>query len=178
MTDETTSGSEAPERLLAFADLLQRNRQEEEETEELQTWVLFDVSDRSYGLPVSHVRELVRVGRMTRVPGAPRSVLGVTNLRGWILPVVDLATQLGVGRVEIEDGSRILVLEVRNRLIGLLVDRVDQVASLAPSLFATAAADHLPESPGGVLALYPREAEASVLLLDAERIVRTERTDD
>ncbi len=174
MSDQGRRELEQADRLLAFADLLQRDQGDEEEPEELQTWVLFSVASQSYGLPATHVRELIRVGRMTRVPDAPASVRGVTNLRGAILPVVDLAQHLGVGRVEVADGSRIVILEVGPRLIGLLVDEVDRVASLAPSRFATAPPDRLPEAPGSALALYPRESEPSVLLLDAERLIRTE----
>jgi purine-binding chemotaxis protein CheW len=86
------------------------------------------VGAEEYALPVEHVLEVVDVGSLAAVPGAPRAALGVRNLRGQILPVFDLAALL---RIDGGDRrSRIVVAEERGRRVGLAVDDVSDVADL------------------------------------------------
>jgi purine-binding chemotaxis protein CheW len=92
--------------------------------------VTFALDKEEYGVPVVQVREVIRVGEITRVPQAPRHVRGVTNLRGRILPVVELRTRLGLTPATITQRSRILVTEVHERVLGLLVDAVLQVTKV------------------------------------------------
>jgi len=93
----------------------------------IETWVTFALGGETFGLPVASVLEILRVAGITRVPHAPRVVRGVTNMRGKVLPVVDLRVRLGMEVAEITLQSRILVASSRGRLLGLLVDAVTQV---------------------------------------------------
>ena len=93
----------------------------------IETWVTFALAGETFALPVSSVLEILRVAGITRVPHAPRVVRGVTNMRGKVLPVVDLRVRLGIEAAEIMPQSRILVAASRGRLLGLLVDAVRQV---------------------------------------------------
>jgi len=93
----------------------------------IETWVTFALGGETFGLPVASVLEILRVAGITRVPHAPRVVRGVTNMRGKVLPVVDLRVRLGMEVAEITSQSRILVASSRGRLLGLLVDAVNQV---------------------------------------------------
>src|SRR6266511_662351 len=87
-----------------------------------------DILDREeYGVEVRLVQEIRRVSEITVVPRAPEFVRGVINLRGRILPVVDLKKKLGLGEVAIGKASRIVVVRLRDRLLGLLVDGASQV---------------------------------------------------
>lgn len=95
-----------------------------ESTEHLATFFL---SSEEYGLPVRLVQEIIRVTEITQVPRAPDFIKGVINLRGRIIPVVDLRRKLKLGEVEIGRQSRIVVVKVDDRLIGLLVDGASQV---------------------------------------------------
>ncbi|NMB99045.1 MAG: chemotaxis protein CheW [Thermoanaerobaculaceae bacterium] len=126
--------STSPERLFAFADSLQTQKNAEEVGDEkeakLETWVTFLLESECYGLPVSHVQEILRVSGITRVPHAPHPVRGVTNLRGKVLPVVDLSVRLGLKEKEITNQSRILVVSSKGRILGLLVDSVQQVVRI------------------------------------------------
>lgn len=126
-----------PDRLFAFADSLKRQEGEEDRDqkaeEELETWVTFILSGECYGLPVSHVQEILRVAGITRVPHAPHPVRGVTNLRGRVLPVVDLRVRLDMAEKAIDGTSRILVVSSQGRQMGLLVDAVHQVVRIARS---------------------------------------------
>lgn len=102
-------------------------------TETLQT-VVFSLIDKSskkkeyYGVRVEQVREIRLLEDITVIPNAPPYVRGVMNLRGQIIPVVDLKEKIGFSEVaEKKQSSRILVAENGDSLVGLLVDEVEQV---------------------------------------------------
>lgn len=121
--------------LLAFADWVsagQRGRAEAQADEE-RTYVAFLLDREEFGLPVESVREVLRVGEVTRVPQAPAHIRGVTNVRGSILPVVEIRTRIGLSPLDPGPLARIVVLEVGERALGLLVDRVTRVAKVRVS---------------------------------------------
>ncbi|MBA3260112.1 MAG: purine-binding chemotaxis protein CheW [Gemmatimonadales bacterium] len=90
----------------------------------------FALDREAYGVPVGQVREVIRVTEITRVPHAPAHVRGVTNLRGRILPVVEIRTRLGLEPGAVTGRSRIVVVEVHDRVLGILVDAVLQVTKI------------------------------------------------
>ena len=111
--------------LAVFATPTREERKTAEATEHLATFLL---SQEEYGVDVRLVQEIIRVGDITQVPRAPGFIKGVINLRGRIIPVVDLKRKLGLGDVdETARQSRIVVVKVRERLVGLLVDGASQV---------------------------------------------------
>ena len=89
--------------------------------------ITFRLDGEEFGLPVETVREVIRVGDITRGPQSPPHIRGVTNLRGRILPVVEIRTRLGLTPLVPRFTARIIVAEVRGRVLGLLVDSVAQV---------------------------------------------------
>jgi len=116
------------EAVYAFADSLAGEHEAApDKRERIETWVTFALGGETYALPVSHVLEILRVAGITRVPHAPPVIRGVTNMRGKVLPVVDLRARLGLEAAETTAQSRILVVASRGRLLGLLVDAVQQV---------------------------------------------------
>ncbi len=162
---------EGPERIYAFADRLQAGIEEEpEEKEVLETWVVFELGESRFGLPVTHVQEILRVGGISRVPHAPRPVKGVTNVRGRVVPVVDLKLLLGLAEVEIGPASRILLLTSRGRLLGMLVDGVREVSLIAPSGIRETPSDLLPGAPRVALGSVETE-DGPAVLLDAENLL-------
>lgn len=98
-----------------------------ETVEEELHLVVFSLKDEEYGIPIQEVREILRVPEISRVPQAPPHVRGVINVRGQILPVVEIRSRLGLEPLEVTPGSRILLAEAADRVIGLLVDGVSQV---------------------------------------------------
>lgn len=96
--------------------------------------VVFRVGAELYGVDIRAVREVVPAGayRITPVPRLPRFVRGVTNLRGRIVPVVDLRQRLGFGPAAVTGESRIAVVEGATGAVGLWVDAVSEVARFAP----------------------------------------------
>jgi purine-binding chemotaxis protein CheW len=89
--------------------------------------VAFVIAEEEYALQISEVLEVTHVGDITRVPNAKKYIRGVVNLRGKIIPVVDLKKRLEVGTVDVATTSRIIVVEYGSSVMGLLVDRVSQV---------------------------------------------------
>lgn len=90
--------------------------------------VRFRVGPESFALPVGQVLEVADIGELARVPGAPPSVLGVRNLRGQVLPVIDLATVLGTARTE--PAAKLVIAEEAGRRAGLAIDEVTDVSEL------------------------------------------------
>jgi purine-binding chemotaxis protein CheW len=94
--------------------------------------VCFRVGRETYGVDIFVVREIVKAQEITSVPGASDYVLGIINLRGKIISVVDLAQRLGLGRSNIDRGSRIVVVDLDGFTVGLLVDAATEVLKLPP----------------------------------------------
>jgi purine-binding chemotaxis protein CheW len=110
--------------LLAFADWVARDAQRDtaEAVDVESAWVAFRLDAEEYGFPIGSVREILRVEEITRVPQAPPFIRGVTNVRGKILPVVEIRSRLGLSPLVPTPASRVVVLEVGPRTLGLLVD--------------------------------------------------------
>ncbi len=87
----------------------------------------FEVSGRTYAVDVAYVREVVRWQPVTPLPKAPALIEGVIDLRGAVVPVVDLGRALGGDRVTVDNRTRIAVVEVENLVMGLVVDAVIEV---------------------------------------------------
>lgn len=123
-----------PEQIVRFVEAVAPpDKQEAEKPVVTLQFVTFSLDDELYALRVERVREVIRVQRITRVPQAPAHVRGVHNLRGAILPVLEVRTRLGLEPAEIGPRSRIVVAESRHRRIGLLVDAVHQVIRIPES---------------------------------------------
>jgi purine-binding chemotaxis protein CheW len=117
--------------LLGFADALPEAAPSDARPPGPTLHLLTFVLDREeFGIPVTQVREVIRVNGITRVPQVPAHVRGVTNLRGRILAVVEIRTRLGLPAATITPASRIVVVEMLGRALGLLVDRVSQVTKV------------------------------------------------
>ncbi len=89
--------------------------------------VTFQLGKEEYGVEIASVQEIIRATDITPVPGAPSHVKGVINLRGKIIPVVDLRKRFALAVVEASETQRIIVVELGEKRIGMLVDGVSQV---------------------------------------------------
>jgi purine-binding chemotaxis protein CheW len=118
-----------------FSAPVREERKAVEATEHLATFFL---GREEYGVDVRLVQEIIRVSEITQVPRAPEFIKGVINLRGRIIPVVDLKRKLGLGDVEVARQSRIVVVKIKERLIGLLVDGASQVLKVPISTIEAA----------------------------------------
>jgi len=89
--------------------------------------VTFNLLKEEFGVEISSVQEIIRAIDITPVPGAPSHVRGVINLRGKIIPVVDLRRRFSLPELDFSDDQRIVVAEIGQKRIGMLVDSVSQV---------------------------------------------------
>ncbi|KUO52798.1 MAG: chemotaxis protein CheW [Desulfitibacter sp. BRH_c19] len=89
--------------------------------------VVFNLSGETYGVDISTVREIIRMQIITEVPRTPDFVEGVINLRGKVIPVIDLHKRFDLRLVEETSQSRIMVVEVENITVGMIVDSVSEV---------------------------------------------------
>jgi purine-binding chemotaxis protein CheW len=92
--------------------------------------VVFRLGSDRYGVGIDRVREIQRAGRITPVPTAPEFVVGVINLRGNILSVVDIRIFFGLPKVTISERTRILVVEGEGLRVGILVEQVDEISAI------------------------------------------------
>ncbi len=102
--------------------------------------VTFEVAGEEYAVDILAVREINRMMDLTRVPQSPPEVEGVINLRGKIIPVVDLRRRFGMATAERTESSRIVVVEVGGRVLGFVVDRVHEVLRLSSDIVEPAPA--------------------------------------
>jgi purine-binding chemotaxis protein CheW len=93
----------------------------------------FRVGRETYGVPITALHEIVRVPEITAVPDAPDYLEGVINLRGKIVSVVDLRKRFGQASAMLDRRSRILVVEHRGRLVGMIVDSASEVLKIPES---------------------------------------------
>ncbi len=96
-----------------------------------QEYLSFDVGGQGYAIDISTVREIRGWTEPSGMPNTQPSVMGVINLRGEVLPLVDLAAKLGLATPEINERSVIIVVEAKKEVVGLLVDSVSNI--IAPS---------------------------------------------
>ena len=153
-----------------FAAPVREERKAAEATEHLATFIL---SKEEYGVDVRCVQEIIRVGEITPVPRAPASIKGVINLRGRVIPVIDLKRKLGLGEVAPEKRSRIVVVKLRERLIGLLVDAASQVLKV-PVSSIDPAPDAVIEIDADFIRGVAKLSDRLVILVDLARILAPE----
>ena len=96
-------------------------------------WVTFRLENETYGINVMQVREVLRYSEIAPVPGAPSYVIGIINLRGNVVTVVDTRERFGLPSTDITDNTRIVILETDNQVVGILVDAVSEVVYLRQS---------------------------------------------
>jgi len=95
--------------------------------------VTFRLGGETYGIDVMNVQEVLRITEIAPVPGAPDYVLGIINLRGNVVTVVDTRARFGLPSSETDDASRIVIVESENQVVGILVDSVAEVVELNQS---------------------------------------------
>lgn len=101
-------------------------------------WVTFRLDGETYGINVMQVREVLRYTEIAAVPGAPSYVLGIINLRGNVVTVIDTRHRFGLAPGEITDNTRIVVIESEKNVVGIMVDSVSEVVYLRLSEIETA----------------------------------------
>ena len=100
-------------------------------------WVTFRLDNETYGINVMQVQEVLRYTEIAPVPGAPPYVLGIINLRGNVVTVIDTRLRFGLAQTKTTDQTRIVIIETENQVVGILVDAVAEVVYLRQSEIET-----------------------------------------
>lgn len=138
---------------------------------DVKQYVLFRVGAEEYALPISRVSSIIRYEPATPVPRAPGAVDGVINLRGRVIPVVDLTRCLFGTAFTPTAHARIIVAESEGSLVGLAVDGATEVASFPLSSVMPAPASPLTAAAADVIEGVVRLDERLVILLDLDRVL-------
>tara|TARA_B100001094_G_scaffold10059_1_gene9093 strand:+ start:2421 stop:2921 length:501 start_codon:yes stop_codon:yes gene_type:complete len=96
-------------------------------------WVTFCLGNETYGINVMDVQEVLRYTEIAPVPGSPEYVVGIINLRGNVVTVMDSRLRFGLESIDIDDNTRIVIVEYEQQVVGMLVDSVAEVVYLRMS---------------------------------------------
>lgn len=140
-------------------------------------WVKFSLSGETYGIRVLKVQEIQRYSEISPIPGAPSYVLGIINLRGNVISVLNTREKFGLSEYEITDDSRIVILEVGQQIVGILVDSVAEVISLKMSEVDIAPNVGNDETAKFIDGVSNKDGEL-IILLDAEKILNEDEWTD
>jgi purine-binding chemotaxis protein CheW len=135
--------------------------------------VLFKIGNETYGLDISAVHEIIRMQPITKVPKTPFYVKGIINLRGKVIPVIDLVERFGMEKTEKDKNNRIMVVNLQDTTMGIVVDAVTEVLSIpidsiepVSDVVATTNTDYL----AGIAKL----ADKMVILLELDKLLSGE----
>ena len=135
--------------------------------------VTFRLEDEIYGINVMQVQEVLRVTEIAPVPGAPAYVLGIINLRGNVVTVVDTRERLGLGSKEVDESTRIVIIEADKMVVGILVDAVAEVVDLRMSEIESAPSVGNDESSKYIQGVASRDGEL-LILVDLNKLLNDE----
>ena len=136
-------------------------------------WVTFHLENEKYGIKVMQVQEVLRMTEIAPVPGAPHYVLGIINLRGNVVTVIDTRRRFGLVDVENDDETRIVIVEANNNVVGILVDSVAEVVDLKMSEIESAPNVGNDESSKYIQGVSSREDEL-LILVDVNKLLSDE----
>ena len=100
---------------------------------ELLQLVTFSIGEEEFGVDILSVQEIIRMMDITKVPRAPEFVEGVINLRGKVIPIIDLRRRFGLSTRDHDKHTRIIVIEINNMIVGFVVDSVSEVLRIPAS---------------------------------------------
>jgi purine-binding chemotaxis protein CheW len=143
------------------------------EKDELLQLVSFNIGREEFGIDILTVQEIIRMIQITTVPNSKPYVSGVINLRGRIIPVIDLRTRLGMQQRDSDNNTRIIVVSLRDTTIGFIVDSVSEVLRIPASV-----TEAPPSIVAGIKADYitsvAKLEDRILILLDLEKIISEE----
>lgn len=138
--------------------------------------ITFKVGKEEFGIGIDKVREINRLDKITSIPRAPVFIKGIMNLRGNVIPIIDLRERFGLESVESSENRRVIIVEIEGKLIGLLVDSVSEVLRISkrnievpPEVIETDVNLEFIESIGKV-----DEGSRIILIVDVEKILSSE----
>ena len=153
------------------------SQQDDEISDPILQWVTYQLEDEVYGINVMQVQEVLRITEIAPVPGAPSYVLGIINLRGSVVTVIDTRSRFGLMPKESDDLSRIIIVEVNGNVIGMLVDSVAEVVYLHQSEIDTAPSVSNDDSSRFIQGVCSRE-NYLLIIVDVDKFLTEEEISD
>lgn len=156
-----------------MSDAMERSMVENfdgEEDTQKEKYLTFHLGAETYGIEIRHVREIIGIQKITEVPEMPEFIKGVINLRGQVIPVMDVRARFHMSNREYDDRTCVVVVEVKGNTIGLVVDTVSEVADIPdnevspPPRVSKAASSRYIKGMG-------KSGDAVKILLDADRLL-------
>ncbi len=148
-----------------------------EQNDEVLQWVTFCLDEEVYGINVMQVQEVLRYTDIAPVPGAPSYVLGIINLRGNVVTVIDTRTRFGLGHNDITEHSRIVIIESEKQVVGIMVDSVAEVVYLKTSEIDSAPHVGTDESAKFIQGVSNRDDQL-LILVDLNKLLSDEEWDE
>lgn len=149
----------------------------EDNEDSIIQWVTFRLESEKYGIKVMQVQEVLRMTEIAPVPGAPHYVIGIINLRGNVVTVIDTRKRFGLPEVEADDETRIVIVEAENNVVGILVDSVAEVVDLKMGEIETAPNVGNDESSKYIQGVSSRDDEL-LILVDVNKLLSDEEWQD
>lgn len=149
----------------------------ENSMDEIVQWVTFRLDNEKYGIRVMQVQEVLRITEIAPVPGAPDYVLGIINLRGNVVTVIDSRKRFGLSETEADDSTRIVIIEADKHVVGILVDSVAEVVDLRASEIDAAPNVGNDESSKYIQGVSSKDKEL-LILVDVNKLLSEEEWDD
>jgi len=143
----------------------------------LLQWVTFHLDAETYGINVLQVQEVLRMTEIAPVPGAPDYILGIINLRGNVVTVIDARCRFGLASRESDDSTRVIIIETDNVIVGILVDSVGEVVNLRASEIEAAPNVGNEESSKYIQGVYCK-GEDMLILVDLNKLLNQEEWGD
>mgnify|MGYP002153468392 CR=1 FL=1 len=138
-----------------------------------QQLVVFDLSGEAYGISIESVREIIRLQEIIQVPRTPSFVEGVINLRGKVIPVVELRKRFGLEAKERDQDNRIVNVDIGGHEIGMVVDAVTEVLRISSNLVEPPSAV-ITTADSGYLRGIAKLDDRLIILLDLEQVLSTD----
>lgn len=148
-----------------------------DKNDQVLQWVTFKLEAETYGINVMQVQEVLRYTEIAPVPGAPSYVLGIINLRGNVVTVIDTRSRFGLQSAEVTDNTRIVIIEAEKQVIGILVDSVAEVVYLRASEIDVAPNVGNDESAKFIQGVSNRDGEL-LILVDLNKLLTDDEWDE
>ncbi|WP_218353199.1 chemotaxis protein CheW [Alteromonas lipotrueiana] len=149
----------------------------QDSNDQVLQWVTYRLGDETYGINVMQVQEVLRYTEIAPVPGAPDYVLGIINLRGNVVTVIDTRSRFGLPPSDTTDNTRIVIIESDEQVVGILVDSVAEVVYLKSSDIDSAPNVGTEESAKFIQGVSNREGEL-LILVDLNKLLSDDEWDD
>src|SRR5690606_9243463 len=160
-----------------MSNLTKQSAKNSEAADIVLQWVTFKLQEETYGINVMQVQEVLRYTEIAPVPGSPDYVLGIINLRGNVVTVIDTRSRFGLEPAEVTENSRIVIIEAEKQVIGILVDSVAEVVYLKSSEIDTAPNVGTEESARFIQGVSNREGEL-LILVDLNKLLCDEEWEE